>query len=151
MSVKAITVFDSISAISVAGLTVKDINEVSETWQIRGATLYPLIDNLFSFNKYERMTFGSGTDKKINVSYTLNYRLLYAPLGSGRGIKDVFSGMMTMIMLTLDALNNLDNPSGAIDAVPSVAQGSPVVKDPAGNDFWGCDIAIDVMEYNEAV
>lgn len=149
MSIKIITVLDSISALSVSGVTVKDVNEVDEAWQVRGAVLYPLIDNLMSFSRPTRQSFGVGSAKRLDINYVLNYRLLYAPVGSGRGVKDIFSGLMTTVAATLDALNVLDAPSGSVDIEASINEGRPVVKDPAGNDFWGCDFTINVLEFNE--
>ena len=149
MSIKLITVLDSISALSVSGVTVKDLNEVTEAWQIRGAVLYPDISNLMTFNPPVRQSFGTAGRERLDVSYTLNYRFLYAPIGSGRGVKDIYSGMMTKISAILDALNVMDAPTGSIDMTAQIVQGNPVVKDPAGNDFWGCDFSISVLEYNE--
>ena len=149
MSIKIITVLDSISALSVSGVTVKDINEVDEGWQVRGAVLYPLIDNLVIFSKPTRQSFGIGSAKRLDINYALSYRLLYAPVGSGRGAKDVFTGLTTTIAAILDALNVLDAPSGAVDIEASINDGKPVVKDPAGNDYWGCDFTINVLEFNE--
>jgi len=149
MSLKIITVWDSISALSVSNLIIKDINEVSEAWEVRGAVLYPDIQNPITINVPKRQSFGVGSGVKKDVTYTLNYRLLYQPVGSGRGIKDIFSGMFTMVASLYDAVQNADPVSGSIDINPRIASQSTTVLDPTNNQFYGLDIAFDVLEYHE--
>lgn len=150
MTLKVATVWSSISAISVAGLTVKDIDDVTEEWQVRGATLYPNITNPLELQAPTRQSFGTvaGGAKK-DVRYTLNYTFAYAPVGSARGVKDIMSSMFAMLALIYNAVTESDALTGTIDITPRIASASTVVQDPIGNQFWGLALAFDVLEYYE--
>ena len=147
---KIITVWDAITALSVSGLTIKDLNEVTETWDIRGATLYPNITAPLDLQTPQRMSFGTvaGGAKK-DVRYTLNYLFAYAPVGSTRGVKDIMSGMFSMLALIFNAVTENDALSGTVDITPRIAGSSTVIQDPAGNSFYGLQLAFDVLEYYE--
>lgn len=149
MTLKIATVWDSISALSVTGLTIKDIDAVSEAWEVRGATLYPDIQNPITINVPRRRTFGSGSNAKKDVTYSMNYRLLYSPVGSERGIANIYSAMFVMVANLFDAVMNNDALTGTIDITPRIASTSTTVLDPSGNQFYGLDIAFDVLEYHE--
>lgn len=149
MSLKIATVWSSISALSVSNLTIKDIDDVTETWEVRGAVLYPDIQNPVAINVPKRQSFGTGASVKRDVTYTMNYRFLYQPVGTGRGIKDIFSGMFVMVANLFDAVIAADPVNGSIDIVPRIASTSTTVLDPSGNQFYGLDIAFDVLEYQE--
>lgn len=150
MTINVATVWDSISALSISGLTIKDIDQVSETWEIRGATLYPNITNPLELQAPARQSFGTvaGGAKK-DVRYTLNYIFAYAPVGSTRGVKDVMSGMFSMLALIYNAVTENDALSGTVDITPRIAAASTIVQDPVGNQFWGLALAFDVLEYYE--
>lgn len=149
MSLKIATVWDAISAVSVTSLTIKDINQVTEAFEIRGAVLYPDIQNPININVPKRQSFGTGSSVKRDVTYTMNYRLLYAPVGSERGIKEIYSGMFVMVANLFDAVVNADPLTGTIDIMPRISSSSTTVLDPAGNKFYGIDISFDVLEYQE--
>ncbi len=149
MSLKVATVWTAIKALSVTSLTIKDIGEVTETYEIRGAVLYHLIDNPVTIAVPKRQSFGIGSVAKKDVTYSLNYRLLYAPIGSERGIKEIYSNMFVMVANIENAVINNDALSGTIDIQPRIAAGSTTVKDPGGNAFYGLDISFDVLEYYE--
>ena len=146
---KIITVWDSISNLSIANLTIKDIDAVSEEWQIRGSVLYPDVANPITISPPKRQSFGIGTTGRKDILYTLNYRLLYAPAGSGRGIKDIYAGMFAMVALLFNAIVEGDPLAGSVDIVPKISSTNTTVLDPAGNSFYGLDIAFDVTEFYE--
>ena len=149
MSLKVETVWTAIKALSVTSLTIKDIGEVTEAYEIRGAVLFPLIDNPVTIAAPKRQSFGIGSVAKKDVNYTLNYRLLYAPVGSERGVKEIYSNMFVMVANLFNAVVNNDALSGTIDIQPRIASTSTTVKDPAGSSFYGLDISLDVLEYYE--
>lgn len=147
---KVVTVWDSITAISVSGLVVKDLNEVTEVWEIRTPTLYPNITAPLDLQSPRRMSFGTvaGGAKK-DVQYTLNYIFAYAPVGSTRGVKDIMSSMFSMLALIFNAVTESDALSGTIDITPRISGSSTIVQDPSGNSFYGLQLAFDVLEYYE--
>lgn len=150
MTINVATVWDSISALSISGLTIKDIDQVSEAWEIRGATLYPNITAPLELAAPVRQSLGTvaGGAKK-DIRYTLNYTFAYAAVGSTRGIKDIMSGMFSMLALIYNAVTESDALPGSIDITPRISAASTVVQDPAGNQFWGLSLAFDVLEYYE--
>jgi hypothetical protein len=97
-----------------------------------------------------RQSFGTiaGGAKK-DVRYSLNYTFAYAPVGSTRGVKDIFSAMFAMLALLFNAVVTNDALTGSIDVQPRITSIGTVVQDPAGNSFYGLKIAFDVLEYYE--
>lgn len=149
MSLQIATVWASIGALSVTNLDIKDIGEVTETYEIRGAIMYPNIESPITIAVPKRQSFGLGSLAKKDITYSLNYRLLYAPVGSGRGIKDIYSSMFVMVAGIFDAVAVSDALTGTIDINPRISSSSTTVKDPGGNSFYGLDISFDVLEYYE--
>lgn len=150
MGLKVVTVWDAITSLTVSGLTIKDLNEVTESWEIRTPTLYPNITAPLELQTPARMSFGTvaGGAKK-DVRYSLSYLFAYAPVGSTRGVKDIMSGMFSMLALIYNAVVNNDALSGTVDITPRIAGAGTIIQDPSGNQFYGLQLAFDVLEYYE--
>lgn len=146
MSLQIATIANSISRLSVSGLTLLDVDEIPPVVDPRVSTLLPLPNYITDFEMV-RDSFGS-SDAKMTVVYTLNYRLFYKPVGTGRitTIEGV-SGLVEMVGLVLDAVLAIDTLDGAVDITPQDVTNMGIVNDPSDNQWHGCDIALRVTEF----
>jgi hypothetical protein len=148
--VKIATVFDSIAALVVSGVTIKDVDEIPEAVLVRHCpVMFPDPDSPVSGLRVDPQTTGAGTNGKNNVLYTLNYVYLHTPVGEGRFIAGNISGMVAKCVLILNALIANDAVTGSIDIEPRIEGEFGVMSDATGAQFWGFRIAIDVLEFYE--
>lgn len=146
MALQIAAVANSIAGLSVSGVTLFDIDEVPKIGDARKPYLIPAPDWLTDFNM-ERMSFGGGSSALVDLTYTLTYRLLYAPVGSGRGFIGVIDVMVDKVALFLDAIIAVDTLTGLVDITPVSVTNFGVVSDPSDNLFFGCDIAVGILEF----
>lgn len=147
MALATATIANSIAALTVTNLSIKDVDEIPAKVDPRQATLIPLPNYITGFD-VERDSFGGGSTAKMTVSYTLNYRLCYTPIGRGRAGKiEYYDTMIDMCMAFLDAVLAIDTITGAIDIMPEAITNMGLVNDPSDNVYIGCDIALRVMEF----
>jgi len=145
--IKLSTIADSISGLVVTGVTMLDLDQIPEAVDPRRPTFYPWPDGWVSGLEVERNSTGSLGTAKMTVHYVLHYRFCYAPIGSGRGLNDVYPDMVAKAVLLLNKVLDNDIFSGLVDFELAEALAFGVVEDPAGNKFYGCDLALRVMEF----
>lgn len=139
------TIVSAISDLSVSGLTICDVDEIPAAVDIRTPTMFPLARFVTDLS-VARDSFGADM-AKMTISYSLNYRVCYAPVGSNRGGLEHVGGMIVLFGSLLDALLGVVNFSGSVDFELPGAVNFGIVTDPAGNSFWGFDLAIRVSEF----
>src|SRR3990170_2945459 len=138
MTLAISTICDSISVLSVSGLTIKDLNEIPEAVMARDCpVIYPKPDGFITNFEMVRDSFGGGSTAKMTVTYDLTYRLLGAPLGSGRGLFDSYSLMVEKVYAYIDAVQAIDTMTGLEDITPADTTAFGPVSDPAGGMFHG--------------
>ena len=94
MTLQADTIATSIAGLSVSGVTIKDLDGISEQVHARACPLlYPKPDGFMSNLRVERDSFGPASNARKTVRYTLSYVYLHAPIGEGRGLFDVYADM----------------------------------------------------------
>lgn len=148
MALSFITITNSIAALSVSGVTIKDIDEIPEAVLERDCPiLYPEPAGFITDFIMVRDSFGPGTSAKITVSYNMTYTFLYSAVGSGRGLFDVYDDMVTKMGLILDAIIANDNLTGAIDFTPDEAFNFGPTADPAGSVFHGAQLVFGIVEF----
>jgi len=148
MSLAIVTVADSISKLSVSGVTIKDLDDIPTTVRNRDCPiLYPRPDGFISGLAVERMSMASGASAQLNVTYTLNYRFLFAKIGTERGLFAVVPTMVAKVALIMDRMLVSDSITGLIDLqVFDIGEFGPV-SDPMGNMFHGCDFSFECLEF----
>ena len=146
MALAFATVADSIAALSVSGVTLKDVDNIPEDATGLGPLIIPAPNYLTNFSM-TRQSYGGGSSAEMDVSYTLNYRLLFAPVGAGRGFIGVVDVMVDKLALFLDAVLAIDTIDGCEDITPDGVSNFGVVTDPAGNNYFGCDISLNILEF----
>ena len=148
MTLSVVTVADSISKLSVSGVTIKDLNEIPESANAFDCPMvYPNPDGFVSAFEVERMAASSGASNVWDIHYTLTYRFLHSELGQGLGLFDVYDDMVDKVMDFVDKMLISDAVTGAVDLeVEEISTFGPV-SDPSGNMFHGCDIMLRILEF----
>lgn len=148
--VKIATVVSSISALSVQGVTIKDVDGIPEEVHSRICPImFPDPDNFVTNIRIEPQSYGQGTVGKNDVLYTLNYVFLYTPVGSDRYVTKNIAKLVDKTVLILNAFVANDAVTGSVDIEPRVSGEFGRMADGVGNEFFGVKIAIDVKEFYE--
>lgn len=146
MTLKIITVADSISKISVTGLILKDIDEIPSALEGRDCPLLFLDpDNPITFNELTFESFGTSQAKK-NATYTLNYLLVYGLAGAGRTNKlESIAGMIGLAADVVEEVVGLQTLAGAVEWNASI--GDTSVLNWNGKSFDSVQIKISITEF----
>jgi hypothetical protein len=154
MTLLLATVTDSISKISVTGLTIKDIDEIPVRVYGRNCPImYPEPLDLITGWEVQKMTFGRTTTVKWMMRYSLTYTLLYAPVGSGRGF-ELFAPTIALACLFFDKLMESHPVTGAELVVPTGFGVPGIMYDVSGpglrdaEAFYGVRLIVQVQEHN---
>jgi hypothetical protein len=147
MSLAIATICESIAALDVDGVRIADIDAIPEAADARRASIIPRPDGFITNFTMVRESFGGGSTSKMTITYRLTYRLLFAPIGEGRGLFAVYPDMVAAAYRFLDAILAIDTMTGLVDIIPVDALSFGPVTDPAGNAFHGCDIVLEVNEF----
>ncbi len=157
MTFKLATVTDSISKISVTGLTIKDIDEIPARVYGRNCpVMYPEPMDFITSFEADKMTFGRLTTVKWNMRYNLTYTLMYAPIGCGRGL-ELYAPTIAMACLVIDKLMESLPLAGPALVVPVSISAPGPLYDPTGPNlppgeiaeiFYGTRLTIQVQELN---
>ncbi len=142
------TISNTIAALSVSGVTLKDIDEVPTSGD-RVPIIIPLPNFITNFS-LDDMTLGAPSVREMTVSYTLNYRLLFKEAGAGRSNTiEALNGLTEKIGLFLDAVLAMDDTTGVEDLVPSsnAVSNMGLVNAPDDVEYYGCDFHLDIIEH----
>ena len=139
------TITDSISGLTVSGLTIKDIDQIPEAVERNYPVIFPEPINFLSELVATPASFSIGTGSQWNVEYNLTYSLLYAPLGSGRGMEK-YASTVALAIQFIDAILAVTTLNGSIEVTPFNISAGPY-SDPAGNMFFGAQIILHVLEF----
>jgi hypothetical protein len=146
IALATITIFDSISKLNVPGVAIKDLNEIPTAVDLRRPTLFPVPENAFSDFAVTRQSQGGAGTALMEARYNINYRFCCFPVGSGRGLFDIYDGFMERVVAILNAVLAADMVTGLID-IEEWYWSFGIVVDPAGVEFYGCDLSMRVMEF----
>ena len=148
MALAIATIVNNIAALVVAGVDIKDMDEIPEEVLGRDCPiLYPEPSGFISNFEMVRDSTGPGTTALMTVTYDLTYTFLYAPVGSGRGLFDVYDDLVKKVGLIFDAIIANDTLAGAIDFLPEEVLNIGATVDPTENVFHGCQFVFSVTEF----
>ncbi len=141
-----LTVTNSIAALSISGVTVKDADEIPEAIGLGAAILMPRPDN---FITEFRMTPAEQSKQNWDVSYTLNYQYIHCAIGGGLGTFAIYAAMLNNLATIVLAFANDATLTGAIDnGAPQIGTIGQIV-DPANNIYHGCAVSIKITQFLE--
>ena len=141
------TVADSISKLTVTGVTMKDIDQVPDSAQMLCPIMFPQPDNFVTNINVERVTVGSGGTAKMDMTYTLNYVFLQAEIGSGISAFSAYSNIIGNLATIIGVILANDNITGAVDLTLNTIGEIGAITDPAGNQYWGVLFSFNVLEF----
>lgn len=143
MTIGLTTIADSISKISVSGLTIKDIDQIPQMINpVDCPILMPDPDTYVGF-AIEPDTMNKS---KWTIKYKLNYILVHSLAGSGRtNVLENFSAMIAKATAIIDAVVALTSLTGAVDWDATV--GDPFILDWNNTQFNACRMVINAVEF----
>jgi hypothetical protein len=146
IALSCVTVANSIAALSISGVTVKDIDEVPVSGNLILPVVFPQPNNWISDIQPVTKSLGSLGTEKMDFSYTLHYVFLHSLQGSGISQTDHLSPLITKLELVLEAILNNDVVTGLVDMqLSSLNVGT--VEDPSGKPYWGALFTLRCLEY----
>jgi hypothetical protein len=146
MSLSTTAITAGIDALTIAGVTIYDIDDTPEVLTASDCPcLFPSPDNLVGGGNTDGpATMGLPTARYWEFIKTLRYVYLHSPCGSAR-LKDVMPGMCDKVDLIMEAIAELDVSDKDVMGISVSAFGA--LGDPAGSQqFWGCTLDIQVRE-----
>jgi hypothetical protein len=149
MSLDAGAIATGIAALTVTGISIKDITAIPEQVQPRDCPiLFPSPNGWMAGGNGEPSngpaTFGSPTGRMWVFNRVLNYVYLHSSIGAGRGLIDNIPGMSDNVDAIITKLLELDLAQVDIQNISIGAFGE--LNDPGGNSFFGTTIAVTVRE-----
>ena len=149
--IKIANVIAGIAQLEPSGVTILGTDKIPNEWNGRNPIMFPDPSGPISNLIIDPQTLcDSATATKANVTYTLNYVYLHSPVGSGRGIYTEVPALITnMVAIVAAICAKFSIDSYAVDMKPRIPGEVGVLEDPAGNQFWGCRLALDILEFYE--
>lgn len=147
ITVNFVTVADSLAGLQIPGVTVLGLDQIPEDAKNIVPCLIPRPENFITDITFEKVSYGAEDVAKMNMTYTLNYIYLHAPIGAGGGLLAVYGAFMTALAKILKAIFGDSSPSGAVDMALQGISGIGPIEDPAGNQYHGVEIALRVLEH----
>jgi hypothetical protein len=139
------TVTNSIAALSISGVTVKDSDELSNAIGLDYAVLVPLPDN---FITRLRVVTVNVPKTSLDVHYDLHYRYFHCKPSTNALYSD-YQNLITNLAAITVAFAQNETLSGAIDNGAPTYGNIGTIQDPAGNIWLGCDVTIHVYQFLE--
>jgi hypothetical protein len=141
-----VTIVNAIAELQVDGLNMRDLKHIPESAIDSCPVFFPAPDGFVSNVTFTPQSFGSDSQRKLDLAYSLKYRFLYAPLGAGAFLQN-YAGMITMLAEILEAIMGNSTPEGSVDMNLETLAVNAMV-DPAGqNQYHGAEITLRVLEF----
>lgn len=143
------TIATGIAALSVPGVSIKDITGIPEQVQPRDCPImFPSPAGWLTGGNGEPSdgpaTFGNPSTRYWIFNRTFEYIYLHSSAGVGRGLIDNIPAMATNADAIMQAVTALDLPQIDVQNI-SISQFG-VLTDPAGNNFYGFHLSLQLRE-----
>lgn len=140
MALNSTGITSAIAALSISGLTIKDITTIPEKVANRDCPIFfPQPESWIEAGQggqEENTTFGTPSTRYWQFIRTFNYVFLNNAVGTGRGNADNYASAVDKSESIAEAMTAL-NVSG-VDVVTISHNAIGLIEDPAGNKFTGC-------------
>ncbi len=131
----------AIEALSISGVSIRDIDNLPETLQDRDCPLlFPTPGAWMEGSDAadeDETTFGTPSTRYWTVHTSLRYTYVRAQIGTGRGNSDHYNGAVTDIENIIEAVTALDVSGVDVERITHTPIGT--VNDPASKKFIGCN------------
>lgn len=141
------TITNSIAALVITGVTIKDIDEIPQSASMLTPLLIPQPNDFVTDFAVTFQSFGSNGTAKMDMDYSLNYVYLHAEAGSGIGTFDVYSGLITKLSAIIVAILSNDAITGLVDMQLGGIGNIGIIEDPSGNQYWGVLFSFRIKEF----
>jgi hypothetical protein len=141
------TITNSIAALSIPGVTIKDTDEIPQSANMLLPILFPRPNEFVTDFSQEFVSFGSNGGAKINFEYNLNYVFLFVESGSGLSTFEIYGGLMQKLSAILVAFASNDAVTGLVDLQTSNVGPIGIVEGPNGQQYWGVMISLKILEF----
>jgi hypothetical protein len=147
MTLSSSTIATGIAALSISGVTVKNVTAIPEF--VNNDSLPILFPNpegwILGGNSIPGpLTMGPVSSRYWEFDRTFDYVFLYAPAGGNLGMLDKIAGMAGKLDLIMTALTTLDLADVDVMSVNCTAFGA--LGDPNKTQFYGCHVQITLRE-----
>jgi hypothetical protein len=142
-AINFVTVADSVSKLSISGVTCKDIDQITASRMGQAATLTPRPDGFITDIE---ITSDELTKQKLTLKYAMNFTYYHCPIGSTLNFAD-YTNMITNIAAIISAMVEDNTLAGALDTGTPTVSDIGMVLDPAGNFFHGCQISLSISQF----
>lgn len=148
LTVGIVTIADSISNLSISGVSVKDIDQIPESALSVLPVLFPRPQKWITDISFPIKSLGGDENRAIDCTYVMNYRYLHAVVGSGGGLLAVYASLIANLILIVKAILSNSSPTGAIDMSIAYITDIGVLTDPAGEtQYHGVEFGIRILEF----
>ena len=147
MTLAITTVCESIAALTITGVKIRDLSNVPPSAMRLTPILFPDPANPISNFVVERMSYGGGSSYLLDADYDLNYIFLYCESGSGRTGLDYLEDRMLKVQAIYDAILLIDTFEGGVDISPTSNVQFTSMTDPGGKEYLGCVMTFHVKEF----
>ncbi len=150
MALAIATLPHTIAAVSVAGVSIRDVDQILQNVTVADCPLLqpePL-DFVRGFRAV-RQSFGPNASAFKQVEYDLIYTYFHAPIGASYAL-ELYDDLLTKLAAIEDAILTDDTINDVVDINPGEIPQVGPVKDPAGHNFLGAQLTFHVVEYVNA-
>lgn len=148
VSISFTAVPTALAALSISGVKILDIDKIPDSGlEMLTPVLFPDPANWISGISVTRETMGVSGTGKYDLTYSLNYVYLHAPVGGNISDFGNFSAMITKLGLICTELANNDT-LGSVDDLTIGSVSEPgFIEAPDGGIFHGCRLTLNVLEF----
>jgi len=145
-----IAAIDDITITGDSDVVIKNYDGIAANWQSQPKVLYPVPEGFITDFDIDFKTLLRGDEAPQDVSYTLHYQYLHVEVGDLSQFAKEWGDTLVNAVYIVNAFMGVSEPySGAVDMeVVDVSFGPR--NDPAGNMYHGADIAVRIMEMQNA-
>jgi hypothetical protein len=148
MALNAAGITSAIAALSISGVTVKDVSGMPDKVLQRDCPImFPAPGDWIgagSGSSDEETTFGTPSTRYWQTHRTFKYLFLHSAVGTGRGLADEYDAAVTKLEAIWQAVIGLDVAGVDVEGFSHTAIG--VLSDPSGSQFNGAFVEIQLRE-----
>lgn len=138
------TVAHAISQLSISGVSVQDVHNVSLSL---GEIDHVLVLRADDYITNLTITAAELSKQNLDVAYDLHY--IYYHCAIGGDLFDVYSGLIDKIALIVVAFAQNDTLAGAVDNIVLSIDHVGPVSDNSGNAFHGAEFTVHILQFLE--
>ena len=148
MALAITTVTASIAALSVTGLSIRDVDNIPvEVLDRMCPILYPEPVDFIGNFEVTPMSFGTAGSGYFDVDYTLRYAFAFMLPGSVRGSLSRYKEFVQLWEDLWDKIIISDNISGCVSLIPAGNVSFGPILDPSSNPVIGSHVLFGVKEF----